>query len=347
MRPAHLFLEEEMKLEAQGENAEVSEAGANHPSRNGPGSSSIQQSHTLAIERSGSSVRSNSKATGPRTRQGKQKSSRNATKHGVFSKVIILNSKPKAEYEELLTGLRETLQPEGELEELLVEKLATTTWRQRRLLLAESAEIQKNMEFVESDQRDREHEEAERFARILAPFNNQGLIRNIQNPHVLERCLELLVELREQVEKDGLSLEFEKAILGRIYGDRDENRLQEDLYDDYLNWMVTAEVSEEERVREAYASPEHCRKRIAQGIDEEIRRLKRDQKVRAAVQTARTQLEIVSRNVADGPGLDRLLRYEASLERSFDRTLSQLERLQRMRLGQPVLPKLEVRHSLS
>jgi len=53
------------------------------------------------------------------------------------------------------------------------------------------------------------------------------------------------------------------------------------------------------------------------------------------------------RNVPDGPGLDRLLRYEASLERSFDRTLSQLERLQRMRLGQPVLPKLEVRHSLS
>ncbi len=53
------------------------------------------------------------------------------------------------------------------------------------------------------------------------------------------------------------------------------------------------------------------------------------------------------RNVPDGPGLDRLLRYEASLERSFDRTLSQLERLQRMRLGQPVLPKLEVRHSVS
>ncbi len=33
--------------------------------------------------------------------------------------------------------------------------------------------------------------------------------------------------------------------------------------------------------------------------------------------------------------------------RFFERTLNQLERLQRMRLGQPVLPKLEVRHSLS
>jgi hypothetical protein len=42
----------------------------------------------------------------------------------------------------------------------------------------------------------------------------------------------------------------------------------------------------------------------------------------------------------DGPRtltqVDRLLRYEASLEGAFDRTSTQLERLQRMRLGQPV-----------
>jgi hypothetical protein len=41
------------------------------------------------------------------------------------------------------------------------------------------------------------------------------------------------------------------------------------------------------------------------------------------------------------------MRYETSLDRSFDRTLKQLERLQRMRSGQPVLPKLEVHHSVS
>ena len=40
---------------------------------------------------------------------------------------------------------------------------------------------------------------------------------------------------------------------------------------------------------------------------------------------------------AKGSELDYLLRYEASLERNFDRTLGQLERLQRMRLGHPVL----------
>ena len=40
--------------------------------------------------------------------------------------------------------------------------------------------------------------------------------------------------------------------------------------------------------------------------------------------------------------LDRLLRYEAALDRSFDRTLTQLERLQRTRRGHPVPPPLKV-----
>ena len=42
------------------------------------------------------------------------------------------------------------------------------------------------------------------------------------------------------------------------------------------------------------------------------------------------------------PFNDRFQRYEASLDRSFDRTLSQLERLQRVRSGQPVLPAIKV-----
>ena len=49
----------------------------------------------------------------------------------------------------------------------------------------------------------------------------------------------------------------------------------------------------------------------------------------------------------ESPALHRLLDYEASLERAFDRTLSQLERLQRMRLGQAVPPQIDVNVSSS
>ena len=51
------------------------------------------------------------------------------------------------------------------------------------------------------------------------------------------------------------------------------------------------------------------------------------------------KLEVL-RQVPLTPQFDHLLRYETSLERNFDRTLGQLESVQRTRLGQPVLPSV-------
>jgi hypothetical protein len=43
--------------------------------------------------------------------------------------------------------------------------------------------------------------------------------------------------------------------------------------------------------------------------------------------------------------LDRLIKYETHLSREFERTLHQLERLQKMRLGQPVAPLINMQIS--
>jgi hypothetical protein len=331
-----------MKVLGQKENAEEAEPGTSHTSGNGSGFATVTESQGLEIERSGSTELADGKATGPRTLQGKQKASRNATKHGVFSKVIVLSSESKAEYEELLAGLRETLQPEGTLEELLVEKLATTLWRQRRLLSAERAEIRKNTEFVESDRRNQEGEAAQSLWSMSALLCGRGLIGNTHNRHVLERCLQWLASLRKGIEDAGFRPDQDTLILRKLYGDREVSRLGTDLYDMYETFLQVAKIPEEERERKEYFSPAGCRQIVLEQIDKEIRRIKRDQKARASIETARTQLEIQCRNVPDAPGLDRLLRYEASLDRAFDRTLIQLERLQRMRLGQSVVPPIQV-----
>ena len=52
--------------------------------------------------------------------------------------------------------------------------------------------------------------------------------------------------------------------------------------------------------------------------------------------------EFSGKSGPDFPGLDRLLRYPIALERAFDRTLTQLERLQRIRKGQPLPPQVDV-----
>lgn len=82
------------------------------------------------------------RATGPRTVRGKQKSRYNALKHGIFAQGILEDRESKADYHLVLTGLLEDFQPEGALEELLVEKLAMLFWRYRRLLRAEREEIE-------------------------------------------------------------------------------------------------------------------------------------------------------------------------------------------------------------
>jgi len=40
--------------------------------------------------------------------------------------------------------------------------------------------------------------------------------------------------------------------------------------------------------------------------------------------------------------LDKILRYETTIERSLDRALNRLDRLQRRRKGEPVLPPVDV-----
>jgi len=55
-----------------------------------PGLRTVHESHSLATESSGLQRLAVHKATGPRTDLGKQVASRNATKHGVFSKVVLL-----------------------------------------------------------------------------------------------------------------------------------------------------------------------------------------------------------------------------------------------------------------
>jgi hypothetical protein len=321
-----------MKEERPNEIAAGSDADVTNGSDNRPGYIELgdeTSGHGSTVENRAEQSLPVRRASGPRTPEGKQRSRHNALKYGIFAKNVLLKDESQSELDSLFNGLLNDLQPEGALEELLVEKLATLAWRQRRLLLAESAEIQNN-------------KEAEKIVEVFGPLNNTGLIRKIQSPNVLERCLELLTELRKQVEKDSYT-EYCNPILANIYGPDDKEEYScGNLYDPYREWVRASKSSGEEQGRGGRASVAQCRLNVLHEIDQEPRRLKGFQAARTSIETTRTQPEVLRHNVPDGPGLDRLLRYEASLERSFDRTLSQLDRLQRMRRGQPVPPKLDV-----
>lgn len=292
------------------------------------------------------------RSTGPRTPQGKARSKQNALSHGIFSKVTLLKGESRADFQSLRRGLWESLQPEGELEELLVEKLVSISWRYRRMLLAEGAEIRKRSEFLELDQRRNVQIEAEEIlegrptgAAFDMGLEPVALIWQIQNPIVLEYCLELLVEVRRGIKIDGLDQERTNLLLKRIYGDSKKPQFRPTLYLEYWVWLNAARATEEDRKRNGF-TPEQCKRNMLRTIGIEIDRLTQYREKRESIDFERLNVEILRQSVPDFPGLDRLLRYASSLERAFDRTLTQLERVQRIRKGQPVLPPIKLDVSL-
>jgi hypothetical protein len=77
-------------------------------------------------------------STGPKTAEGKRAIRHNALKHGILAKATLLPNEDPELFSTLREELRSSIDPVGELEETLVEMIASCAWRLRRLLQAES-----------------------------------------------------------------------------------------------------------------------------------------------------------------------------------------------------------------
>jgi hypothetical protein len=78
------------------------------------------------------------KSTGPKTLQGKAAVSLNPLKHGLLSRQTLLPNEDEASLMQLSERLHSQLQPVGELESLLVERIVAAAWRLRRVLAVEA-----------------------------------------------------------------------------------------------------------------------------------------------------------------------------------------------------------------
>jgi hypothetical protein len=301
------------------------------------------------IIKKSSGALSTSKATGPRTESGKKRSRRKEIKFGIFSKATLLKGESRSELQNMLRGFRKSFVPEGAVEELLVEELVVNSWHQKRLWLAERAEILKSSKFLEDEWRLAQEDEGEEISRRTEPdrWGNHteslvGLIWNIHNPNVLDACLDLLVELRQGTQATGFVEGRPDELLCKIYGDPKKPHLRLTLHENYSLWRKMANATEEERAREGYPAPEQCKETVLRRISHEIKRLEAYRGQLESIGRERMNLEVLRQSVPDSPGFKRLIRYSSSLKRDFDRTFGQLERIQRMRRGQPVPPRLDV-----
>ncbi len=92
------------------------------------------------------SARTNgAKSHGPKTEAGRKISSQNAVTHGLYAKGVVIAMESREQYPEMLDAYLQQFQPEGPIENDLVEEMVAAKWRQRRLWAVEADLLEDQM----------------------------------------------------------------------------------------------------------------------------------------------------------------------------------------------------------
>ncbi|HEY1851641.1 MAG TPA: hypothetical protein VGG60_11495 [Candidatus Binataceae bacterium] len=108
-------------------------------------------------------------STGPRTAVGMARASSNALKHGLTGKHIVLPGENPRHYDAFREGLIESLDPIGDLEGLLADKIIADAWRVRRVPIFEAARYQRGRQELAIEHAQREVRKS-RSAEAVATF---------------------------------------------------------------------------------------------------------------------------------------------------------------------------------
>ena len=283
----------------------------------------------------------NSKSTGPRTPQGKGRSKFNARKHGLLSKDFLLKAESSAEYDVLVDGLIEDFQPQGKLETVLVESLATVLWRKRRLLQAETAEIEK-AQFLLADLVLQNEAGDLEYAQLGAGPNLKLGQSNLRN--LLRNAIEILhMHLELFAADDSEDVDSMRRRLKLLFGFETEDPQP-------YSWRRMSLVLSK-LVSETIAKRHDCedqpgpKKIVLEAVGEEIMRLAKLHDTAARVEELKREHDLAGTRMASQEVSELLVRHEAHFSREIDRILNRLERLQRIRRGQPLPPQVDVKIS--
>jgi hypothetical protein len=279
------------------------------------------------------------KAAGPRAVREKKRNRFNALKHGLLSKFVLLIGESEDECRSLLFGLQDYYQPQGKLESFLVEKLTILLWRYRRFIKTEKAEISREILPVETEMRMQQADEALQLSR--GAIASEGLVTHHDNLFVITEILETWKTLRQLITTgifDDSILFFINKLWGVIqYGKTpDPFRLAFETYFEFVKLGNTQ--GDQSKARELKES-------VISLIDGEIERYSTLHELREDIMKAKLFFKKMAAVIPSEGASDRLLRYETHLSREIDRTVNQLEQLQRMRKGQPLSPRLDVKIS--
>ncbi|MFC2006034.1 hypothetical protein ACFLVG_03645 [Chloroflexota bacterium] len=87
----------------------------------------------------------NGKKGGPKTSEGRSRVRLNAVKHGLLSRDVLLPGEDVEAFNQMRQNLRDEYKPQGQVEEIQVELVATNCWRLLRSIRIETAALWPDM----------------------------------------------------------------------------------------------------------------------------------------------------------------------------------------------------------
>ncbi len=132
--------------------------------------------------------RNASKSSGSKTKQGKSRTSMNAMKHGILSSKVLLTNEDPSEFKVFTEQTFMALQPTGDIETLLADRIISIAWRLRRAIVVEGSLFEKDpLAFIGPDTVGDTFRKQAEFFSVLSRYET-GLERSLYRAlHELQR----------------------------------------------------------------------------------------------------------------------------------------------------------------
>lgn len=279
-------------------------------------------------------------STGPVTAEGKALVSQNAVKHGIFTRDLIITSgdgkENKQEYKELLEGLITSLNPSGQMECVLVEKIAVDFWRLRRVLRFESGSIRKFLDMAINDyygktdwQGKKEHRTNEQIDEDMA--EQKGFI-DWNNRYIKALKKGIVTFDKPKWSGDGLESDIKEDLM----------TLTEAIKEKILNEDDYAQYEEGEldfgRLRAIFKNAGYTDADIAEDLIGCLKKQNKDYQKRIAELEQEKlknkyaeEVVVKTSSLPAGDTYEKVIKYEKAVQRSILQNLALLKRLQSMR----------------
>jgi|GEM_PF-1097964 len=278
------------------------------------------------------------KSTGPKRPEGKEKVSKNALKHGILSKHLYVQELEIEEFNLVAEEMRKSLDPKGALEELLVDRIVSLSWRIRTLMRIEATAIRSASPRWEN-------------------WTDQKFFRDLDDSIIAEDWLATRKEVREAfdilTDDDARKLFLRlcmrvRQMRGEIPVERTLIPLPKDTTGESTLDEMASEIPDPDLPWAIRQLKDKLMKstRIWYGWNPAIGLyISPDDPDEEDLPKVFFEAELLK--VVDSGRLDKVMRYEAALERGLFRAIRLLERVQNIRKGVHVEPDREVNVNLT